>query len=57
VGATLIAFLLPSLHEVPPPVTLVGGAIVLGGILLVGLDEARRDRGAARGQAALEAGG
>jgi drug/metabolite transporter (DMT)-like permease len=42
VGASLLAFLLPQLHEVPPATTLLGGAIVLAGILLVGLDEARR---------------
>jgi drug/metabolite transporter (DMT)-like permease len=44
VGATLIAFLLPQLREVPPVWTLVGGGVVLLGILLVGLDEARRTR-------------
>ena len=34
VGATLIAALLPGIREVPTPLTLVGGAIVLAGILL-----------------------
>jgi len=34
VGATLIAALLPGIREVPSPLTLVGGAIVLAGILL-----------------------
>jgi drug/metabolite transporter (DMT)-like permease len=34
VGATLIAALLPGIREVPTPITLVGGAIVLAGILL-----------------------
>jgi drug/metabolite transporter (DMT)-like permease len=34
VGATLIAALLPGIHEVPGPATLLGGAVVLGGILL-----------------------
>jgi drug/metabolite transporter (DMT)-like permease len=34
VGATLLAALLPGIREVPPLLTLVGGALVLGGILL-----------------------
>ena len=34
VGATIIAALLPGIREVPSPVTLAGGAIVLAGILL-----------------------
>ncbi|HEX5438615.1 MAG TPA: DMT family transporter [Gemmatimonadaceae bacterium] len=34
VGATLLALVLPGIHEVPPVLTLVGGALVLGGILL-----------------------
>jgi drug/metabolite transporter (DMT)-like permease len=34
VGATLIAWLLPSIHEVPGPRFILGGALVLGGILL-----------------------
>jgi len=34
VGATLIAALLPGIREVPSPLTLAGGAIVLAGILL-----------------------
>ncbi len=34
VGATVIAALLPGIREVPSPVTLAGGAIVLAGILL-----------------------
>jgi drug/metabolite transporter (DMT)-like permease len=48
-GASLLAFLIPQIHEVPPATTLLGGAIVLAGILLVGLDEARRDRPLAEG--------
>lgn len=55
VGATLLALLI--LREVPPLITLVGGGVVLAGILLVALDEARRERSTARQQAALEAGG
>jgi drug/metabolite transporter (DMT)-like permease len=34
VGATLIAALLPGIREVPGPLTFVGGAVVLTGILL-----------------------
>lgn len=34
VGATLIAALLPGIREVPGPLTFVGGAVVLAGILL-----------------------
>jgi drug/metabolite transporter (DMT)-like permease len=34
VGATLIAWALPAIHEVPPPQTLVGGFFILAGILL-----------------------
>ena len=34
VGATAIAWLVPSIHEVPPPSAVVGGAMVLGGIAL-----------------------
>jgi drug/metabolite transporter (DMT)-like permease len=32
IGATLIAWLLPSIAEVPGPQTLIGGALILGGI-------------------------
>ncbi|MFO8173331.1 MAG: DMT family transporter [Longimicrobiales bacterium] len=34
VGATLIAWLLPSIREIPPPQTLLGGVLVLFGIAL-----------------------
>ena len=34
IGATLIAWLLPSIHERPPAQTLVGGALILAGIAL-----------------------
>jgi drug/metabolite transporter (DMT)-like permease len=34
IGATLIAALLPGIREVPGPLTFVGGAVVLTGILL-----------------------
>jgi drug/metabolite transporter (DMT)-like permease len=34
VGATIIAWLLPAIQEVPPPQTLLGGAMVLLGIAL-----------------------
>ena len=34
VGATLIAWLVPSIHEVPSPVALAGGLLVLTGIVL-----------------------
>lgn len=32
VGATILAWLIPSIHEVPTPLALVGGAVTLGGI-------------------------
>jgi drug/metabolite transporter (DMT)-like permease len=34
VGATLIAWLLPAIREVPPPQTVAGGALILAGIVL-----------------------
>ena len=34
IGATILAAVLPGIREVPPPVTLVGGAVLLAGILL-----------------------
>ncbi len=45
VGATLIAFVLPAIREVPPPQTLAGGALILLGIVLgSGLLETGRGR-------------
>lgn len=37
VGATLLAWLLPGIAEVPGPMTLLGGAIILGGILVTSM--------------------
>src|SRR5881409_565486 len=34
VGATLIAWLVPAIHEVPPPAALLGGVLVLLGIAM-----------------------
>jgi drug/metabolite transporter (DMT)-like permease len=34
VGATLLGALIPSIRQIPPASTLVGGAIVLGGVIL-----------------------
>lgn len=34
IGATLIGALLPGISEIPPALTLVGGAIVLGGVIV-----------------------
>ncbi|MGW8268371.1 MAG: DMT family transporter [Longimicrobiales bacterium] len=34
IGATLIAWLLPAIRETPPPQTLLGGVLILGGIAL-----------------------
>lgn len=43
VGATLIAWLLPAIREVPPGQTLVGGVLILAGIVLgSGILERRR---------------
>jgi drug/metabolite transporter (DMT)-like permease len=44
VGATLIAWLVPAIHEVPPPSTLVGGVLVLVGIAVT-LTQRRGDVG------------
>ncbi|HSJ10746.1 MAG TPA: DMT family transporter [Longimicrobiales bacterium] len=41
IGATLIAWLLPAIGEVPGPQTLVGGVAILAGILLTALRPAR----------------
>ena len=32
VGATILAWLIPAIHEIPAPLALVGGAVTLGGI-------------------------
>ncbi len=32
VGATILAWLIPAIHEVPAPLALLGGAVTLGGI-------------------------
>ena len=45
VGATILAWLIPAIHEIPSPLALVGGAITLGGIgltLTSGGEGARR---------------
>jgi len=34
VGASLIAWLVPAIHEVPPPAALIGGILVLLGIAM-----------------------
>jgi drug/metabolite transporter (DMT)-like permease len=41
IGATLIAWLLPAIGEVPGPQTLLGGVAILAGILLTALRPAR----------------
>jgi len=44
VGATILAWLIPAIHEVPPPLALLGGIVTLGGIglaLTSGGEEAR----------------
>lgn len=43
VGATLIAWLLPAIGEVPSTQTLVGGAVLLSGILIGSMRPRRRD--------------
>jgi drug/metabolite transporter (DMT)-like permease len=49
IGATLIAWLLPAIAEVPGPQTLIGGGLILGGIgLTVFTRSERSGRGAAR---------
>ena len=47
VGATLLAWALPGIREVPPMSVLVGGALVLAGIA-IGLTPSKQDRGSAR---------
>jgi len=57
VGATLIAWLVPAIHEVPPIRALVGGILVLVGIgLSVGVERGRSG-GASPGKAPPYAGG
>jgi len=34
VGATLLGVLIPSIRQIPAPSTLLGGAIVLGGVVV-----------------------
>jgi len=34
VGATLLGALIPSIRQIPTPSTLLGGAIVLGGVVV-----------------------
>ncbi|MBW3535136.1 MAG: DMT family transporter [Gemmatimonadetes bacterium] len=43
VGATLLAWALPAIREVPPATTFVGGALILAGIA-VGVRPDRRHR-------------
>ena len=50
VGATIIAWLVPAIHEVPRPAALLGGLLVLLGIAL-SLGEGRREKfDSARGE-------
>jgi len=42
VGATLLGALIPSIRQIPPAATLLGGAIVLGGVILAAGDANRR---------------
>ncbi len=42
VGATLIAWLLPAIAEIPPPQTLLGGLLILVGIVLGTVTRPRR---------------
>ena len=46
VGATLIAWLVPAIHEIPPTTALAGGILVLAGIVLA-LGDRRRGGAAA----------
>lgn len=49
VGATLIAWVLPAIREIPPPQTLLGGILVLTGIALGTLGMGTPRRGTAEG--------
>jgi drug/metabolite transporter (DMT)-like permease len=42
VGATLLGALIPSIRQIPPASTMVGGAIVLAGVILAAGDTSRR---------------
>jgi drug/metabolite transporter (DMT)-like permease len=42
VGATLLGVLIPSIRQIPSPSTLIGGAIVLGGVIIAAGNGARR---------------
>jgi len=42
VGATLLAALIPSIRQIPPVSTLIGGAIVLTGVIIAAGDTGRR---------------
>jgi hypothetical protein len=42
VGATLLGVLIPSIHQIPTLSTLVGGAIVLGGVIIAAGGATRR---------------
>ena len=42
IGATVIAWALPAIGEVPAPQTLAGGALILGGIAVTVLAPGRR---------------
>jgi drug/metabolite transporter (DMT)-like permease len=42
VGATLLGALIPSIRQIPTPATLIGGAIVLGGVIIAAGGTARR---------------
>ena len=42
IGATLLGALIPSIRQIPPASTLIGGAIVLGGVILAADNVGRR---------------
>ncbi len=35
IGATLLGAILPGIRQIPPAITIVGGAIVLAGVVIV----------------------
>lgn len=45
VGATLLGALIPSIRQIPPPTTLLGGAIVLTGVIIATGNRSRRSTG------------